>query len=592
VWPRVLVSLAVTCASVGVYPLGLPGVDVAPVAVAAAQDGCGIDPITTSILGEDPVGYAAWTAPGVYSTGLLSTAGTAAAGSTGVTAAVGAGGTATAAVGVFLAAFVGTCKFLDWATSDGMNDTEPYVPVTTTTSDLQECSIGTTYSAPGGTLSSLSGFWTAEKCVVINAGAVSDDFGIPWSTSWGEYENAGVNLPRPSSPEYPTHTTGTIYEHLLVHGALCGNGTACGIPYWSPGSDVVFTVECGSNVGGVCGVHPQWMVGFPRLSLNHQQGWQSFSILSPTAREKGWARYVVTQAVCALPGGGSPEFVQAVSEPFWDRVLSERVEVPTCTPGKIPQSVRVDTYPIGVEIDLDSPFRRPVTQITFPEAWFEPGPPPYVYCLTDTCAAPVTTGGTCTYGGGTLDGPCGPTIDDLPVGLPVEVPINPNPQTPAPGTPATTAPPTTTEPPPGGGSAVFPINVDGADEECLPAGWGWLNPITWVLDPIKCAARWLFVPDDDAMADAMSGLRDSLYGTDIGANVLGGVEHVTDTEVSFARWSDAGPDCVTLFAGTPRSKEICPREWDSGTDVVPPILWQFTMSLLWIQLIVVVWRFF
>lgn len=47
------------------------------------------------------------------------------------------------------------------------------------------------------------------------------------------------------------------------------------------------------------------------------------------------------------------------------------------------------------------------------------------------------------------------------------------------------------------------------DSECFPGGWGALNPINWVLKPVKCALVWAFVPTRS--------------------------------------WSDLAPECVTAF---------------------------------------------
>lgn len=81
---------------------------------------------------------------------------------------------------------------------------------------------------------------------------------------------------------------------------------------------------------------------------------------------------------------------------------------------------------------------------------------------------------------------------------------------PAPTT--TTTPPPTTLPPPGDpgdcegqfcvGGPGGPPGGEGA--ECFPSGWGWLNPVEWVLKPVKCALMWAFW--DQETADEISAL--------------------------------------------------------------------------------------
>lgn len=43
----------------------------------------------------------------------------------------------------------------------------------------------------------------------------------------------------------------------------------------------------------------------------------------------------------------------------------------------------------------------------------------------------------------------------------------------------------------------------GESGECFPSGWGWLNPVEWVLKPVKCALVWAFWDQDaaDEIAD-------------------------------------------------------------------------------------------
>lgn len=92
----------------------------------------------------------------------------------------------------------------------------------------------------------------------------------------------------------------------------------------------------------------------------------------------------------------------------------------------------------------------------------------------------------------------------------------PNPTTTVVPNPTTTVPTTTTTTPDdpcrGGApstSGCTPVDPpedppEGGDGECFPSGWGWLNPIEWVLKPVKCALLWAFWDQDTA--DEIAGL--------------------------------------------------------------------------------------
>lgn len=76
--------------------------------------------------------------------------------------------------------------------------------------------------------------------------------------------------------------------------------------------------------------------------------------------------------------------------------------------------------------------------------------------------------------------------------------------------------------------------------DCWPSGWGVLNPVGWVLQPVKCALEWAFVPSptvvDSVVADVSeeweSGPLDDIAG------VVGGMQGTIST------WSAAEVDCA------------------------------------------------
>lgn len=47
-----------------------------------------------------------------------------------------------------------------------------------------------------------------------------------------------------------------------------------------------------------------------------------------------------------------------------------------------------------------------------------------------------------------------------------------------------------------------PVQDPTQPSNCFPTGWGVLNPASWVLQPIKCALEWAFVPRQSAVDDA------------------------------------------------------------------------------------------
>lgn len=86
----------------------------------------------------------------------------------------------------------------------------------------------------------------------------------------------------------------------------------------------------------------------------------------------------------------------------------------------------------------------------------------------------------------------------------------------------TTQPPTATtvaSPPEGPDFFGPPVPDDeGEDDQgdCLPSGWGLLNPVDWVVKPLKCVLRWAFIPDEGLQTriDRLwDGVEDSGVGT-------------------------------------------------------------------------------
>lgn len=125
----------------------------------------------------------------------------------------------------------------------------------------------------------------------------------------------------------------------------------------------------------------------------------------------------------------------------------------------------------------------------------------------------------------------------VPTTTPTTVPVTTIPTTP------TTIPGT---PPGGPGSPGTPPESSTGDEsECLPDGWGWLNPIEWVLKPVKCALVWAFY-DADAAAE---------MGELWGDTADPWVDTVSETAGSVEFSAAAGP-CIDM-----QYSEICTSAW-------------------------------
>jgi hypothetical protein len=98
------------------------------------------------------------------------------------------------------------------------------------------------------------------------------------------------------------------------------------------------------------------------------------------------------------------------------------------------------------------------------------------------------------------------------------VPANADGSVYAPAAPATTATGTATAtgsgtatagaPAPGqaGTPADLPSPASADESACFPSGWSVLNPVEWVLKPVKCALSWAFVPPAGTITSSMSGL--------------------------------------------------------------------------------------
>lgn len=124
-----------------------------------------------------------------------------------------------------------------------------------------------------------------------------------------------------------------------------------------------------------------------------------------------------------------------------------------------------------------------------------------------------------------------PTFDEIVEPVPQNPGDGTSPEQSCPGAPGCPSASTPEGPP--------PPELEG-DDGCWPSGWGWFNPLEWVLHPIKCALVWAFW-DQDA-ADEIAALGDEHGWVDL------------VTESSLTTDSAAGP-CIDMDAA-----EICTSE--------------------------------
>jgi hypothetical protein len=109
-----------------------------------------------------------------------------------------------------------------------------------------------------------------------------------------------------------------------------------------------------------------------------------------------------------------------------------------------------------------------------------------------------TDGNPHTY---SAPGPQGQTVDQ------------PDPGPSASASPSPSPSPTNTSP----GTIQSPYGPQSASErDCWPTGWGMFNPGSWVLQPVRCALAWAFVPDTSAVQTMTNGVGADLSAAGIG----------------------------------------------------------------------------
>ncbi len=63
--------------------------------------------------------------------------------------------------------------------------------------------------------------------------------------------------------------------------------------------------------------------------------------------------------------------------------------------------------------------------------------------------------------------------------------------------------------PPGDAGAMSLTPQDGSGpRECFPTGWGAVNPLNWVLEPVQCALEWAFVPRASVITQELAEMQE------------------------------------------------------------------------------------
>lgn len=481
--------------------------------------------------------------------GLVSGSG-AAAGTTTVAATAGT-------VGLLAADFVGvgcgTIGLYDFLFGPDDPPTRPLTSSSFTVSDLEPCEAGT----PGAT--------PTDRCLTVVIGSTG-------------YDNSEI---RPAFFSYDSGPlSGWWVFDYLQWRQPSGVLTNTSWPTFGSDQTVVIPMPCESYVTR-CGLNtwdthtPKWVPAFV-MRNTWGSGWGKYvgPVAIPGVTDRGYSYSVRADLECKRPSDGDIETVSGRSDSFSD----SEPEVPSWEPPACPSGyaavdilVTRDVATGGGTSSLgwtDDPREGPVLDWAMDPAI--KANPTSLQCWVDglsTCPIWTDPGNPSAQpriGGATgVEVGTGPKVSTL-VPPVIEAapwpPEDPNPApttTAVPTTTATTLPPPTTVPDGGceGNNCVGGPNgpPGGEGGECFPSGWGWLNPVEWVLKPIKCALVWAFWDQDSA--DEISALGDEHGWTDL----------VTESSVTTS--TAAGP-CVDMDYADICTEPILSAELPSAATVL------------------------
>lgn len=92
---------------------------------------------------------------------------------------------------------------------------------------------------------------------------------------------------------------------------------------------------------------------------------------------------------------------------------------------------------------------------------------------------------------------------------------------------------------------------DGRGNECFPHGWGLLNPVDWVVKPVKCVLVWAFYPKT-SMQTRVNRVKGELDDSGVGAALDGAgyiVEGYGDGVAAAGTTGCSGPELVFTIQG-------------------------------------------
>lgn len=264
------------------------------------------------------------------------------------------------------------------------------------------------------------------------------------------------------------------------------------------------------------------------IGLVASPNWPGLGVIDLERQSNGYQRRLRAEVGCKRPSDGHTMSMVSYSAPFWDRQATPDWPATQCNVGYAPTSVLLQRQTKTGGGATASSWGAPLATSL---DW---ALPPSVVSNATTLACFVRGATTCARhdlspgdpaGNEQIGGPGGITtaktvpssdtvVQEVIDGL--DLTDDPDDHT-APSTDPDPDP----DPDPGPGDTESPDPCSGGvpsgecgtppgeddpvpGESCMPAGWGWFNPIEWVLKPIKCALIWAFW-DQDA-ADEISEL--------------------------------------------------------------------------------------
>ncbi|MCU1356112.1 MAG: hypothetical protein JWM89_1530 [Acidimicrobiales bacterium] len=531
--PRRSVGVAIV-ATLGVVAMATAIFLIYPPNPAGASSRQIVPLLEPPVLPPIPVSVPVTTAAGLeLGAGVEVSTGAAASGAVADGAACGAvsGGSCLLIGGVLLGSFLGTTAVLHWVWPCGFSghctQAATTLPTNVIQSDLKPCS-----SSAGAGFSAAEAAYPGAMCaqITVQGGPTGDR----WELMSGLLSSSG------SMSSVPNLLT-RVFNYLALPNELNG---CC----WGPGGAVSGTQLLSSTftIVRAVGLLPQGCRGLPTCGLRQNSMLQIRSVngsqaamyatvpLDKRLYVHGETRRLETTATCFNVASGTTTTSQLFSVWFTDDHAKEHpIEIPHCPSGTQWVIKRLITDLRRSDGSYDRLF-----DASLPDTLLAKIPSTCLGGQHCTPQTQVVNGVTvCMMGGVQVDMMFCTNAQTVAtqaqttgviVGEPVTAPAIPHPGTPTgdPPTSTDTGDPVTEDP----GDAMNDPVADTPDTDsrgdCLPHGWGLLNPVDWVVKPVKCALRWAFVPTegftprltrlhtefDDSAVGSLADVGDSLGG--------------------------------------------------------------------------------